>query len=307
MGRMEGVEDVEEVVTNAFTTFLQTYQVPLTILAIIVVAVLLNWLLRKLLMRTVTQIVRGVKKAQDVDTTSEIQAAPYVNARAVQRTRTLGSVGRVVITWTIVVISMILILGQLGVNLAALLTSAGIVAAGLAFGAQNLVKDILNGIFMVFEDQLGVGDVVTIGEVSGTVEDVGIRVTQVRAMDGTLWFVRNGEILTLGNSSQGWGRALIDITVRADSDLDRVEEVTLEAARELLKSPSTARKVTGEPELWGVESAFGDRATLRLAVRTRPEAQWAVQRALRASLMRHFNEAGIKLAEELPRFPGGAA
>ncbi|MBO1805691.1 mechanosensitive ion channel family protein [Leucobacter ruminantium] len=304
---MEGVEDVEEVVTNAFTTFLQTYQVPLTILAIIVVAVLLNWLLRKLLMRTVTQIVRGVKKAQDVDTTSEIQAAPYVNARAVQRTRTLGSVGRVVITWTIVVISMILILGQLGVNLAALLTSAGIVAAGLAFGAQNLVKDILNGIFMVFEDQLGVGDVVTIGEVSGTVEDVGIRVTQVRAMDGTLWFVRNGEILTLGNSSQGWGRALIDITVRADSDLDRVEEVTLEAARELLKSPSTARKVTGEPELWGVESAFGDRATLRLAVRTRPEAQWAVQRALRASLMRHFNEAGIKLAEELPRFPGGAA
>lgn len=307
MDRMEGVEDVEEVVTNAFTTFLQTYQVPLTILAIIVVAVLLNWLLRKLLMRTVTQIVRGVKKAQDVDTTSEIQAAPYVNARAVQRTRTLGSVGRVVITWTIVVISMILILGQLGVNLAALLTSAGIVAAGLAFGAQNLVKDILNGIFMVFEDQLGVGDVVTIGEVSGTVEDVGIRVTQVRAMDGTLWFVRNGEILTLGNSSQGWGRALIDITVRADSDLDRVEQVTLEAARELLKSPSTARKVTGEPELWGVESAFGDRATLRLAVRTRPEAQWAVQRSLRASLMRHFNEAGIKLAEELPRFPGGAA
>lgn len=304
---MDGVDQVEEVVTNAFVSFLHTYQAPLTVLGIIIVAVLLNWVLRRLLMRTVTQIVRGVKKAQDVDTTSEIQASPYVNARAVQRTRTLGTVGRAVITWTIVVIALILILGTMGVNLGAVLTSAGIVAAGLAFGAQNIVKDILNGIFMVFEDQLGVGDIVQIGEVSGTVEDVGIRVTRVRAMDGTLWFIRNGEILTLGNSSQGWGRALIDITVRADSDLEKVEQTAIEAARAIRSSPEIARKVTSEPEVWGVESAFGDRATLRLAVRTRPEAQWAVQRALRASLVRHFNEAGIKLAEELPRFPGGTA
>lgn len=304
---MENVDEVEEAVTNAFSGFLQIYQAPLAILGIIIVAVLLNWALRRLLMRTVTQIVRGVKKAQDVDTTSEMQAAPYVNARAVQRTRTLGSVGRAIITWTVVVIALILILGILGVNLGAVLTSAGIVAAGLAFGAQNIVKDILNGIFMVFEDQLGVGDIVQIGEINGTVEDVGIRVTQVRAMDGTLWFVRNGEILTLGNSSQGWGRALIDITVRTDSDLEKVEATAIAAAREVGASAEMKRKVTGEPEVWGVESAFGDRATLRLAVRTRPEAQWAVQRALRASLMRHFNKAGIKLAEELPRFPGGTA
>ncbi|MFT4232401.1 MAG: mechanosensitive ion channel, partial [Leucobacter sp.] len=187
---------------DALGSFLTTYQVPLRILLIIVVAVVLNLLLRRLLMRTVTRIVTGVKRAQNVDTTSEMQAAPYVNARAVQRTRTLGAVGRHIITWTVVVVALILVLGQLGVNLGALLTSAGIVAAGLAFGAQNIVKDILNGIFMVFEDQLGVGDAVTIGEVSGTVEDVGIRVTQVRAVDGTLWFVRNGEILTLGNASQ---------------------------------------------------------------------------------------------------------
>lgn len=301
------MEEVESTVGTAIADFYTTFHVPLNIAVIVIVAVLVNWLLRRLLMRTVTQIVRGVKRAQDVDTTSEIQAAPYVNARAVQRTRTLGSVGRAVITWTILGIALVLILAQLQVNLGAVLTSAGIVAAGLAFGAQNIVKDVLNGIFMVFEDQLGVGDVVTIGTVSGTVEDVGIRVTQVRAMDGTLWFVRNGEILTLGNSSQGWGRALIDITVSADSDLDEVEQVSLDAARELLKSPATARKVTGEPEVWGVESAFGDRATLRLAMRTRPEAQWAVQRALRAALMKRFNEHGIKLAEELPRFPGGNA
>ena len=300
-------DGVEEAVGNAFHDFLTTYQVPLTIALIVIVAVLLNWLLRKLLMRTVTHVVRGVKKAQDVDTTSEMRAAPYVSARAVQRTRTLGTVGRAVITWAIVVIGLILILGQLGVNLGALLTSAGIVAAGLAFGAQNIVKDILNGVFMVFEDQLGVGDVVTIGAVSGTVEDVGIRVTQVRAIDGTLWFIRNGEILTLGNASQGWGQAVIDVTVDARQDLAHVTEVTLDAAKELLRSERYARKVTGSPELLGLESIYGDRATLRLTVRTRPEAQWEVQRGIRAELRRKFREHDITLADELPKPPGGAA
>ncbi len=302
---MDGAEEVEEVVGQALGDFFATYQVPLRILLIIVIAVLLNWVLRRLLMRTVTRIVSGVKRAQNVDTTSEIQAAPYVNARAVQRTRTLGTVGRAAITWIIVAIALILVLSELEVNVGALVASAGIVGAGLAFGAQNIVKDILNGIFMVFEDQLGVGDAVTIGEVSGTVEDVGIRVTQVRAVDGTLWFVRNGEILTLGNASQGWGRALIDITVEADADLREVERVALDSARELLEAPETARKITGSPEVWGVESAFGDRVTMRLAIRTRPEAQWAVQRALRPVLVRNFTAAGIQLATELPQYPGG--
>lgn len=300
-------EEVAAAAGNAFGDFLVTFKVPLSIAVIIIGAVLINWLLRRLLMRAVNQIVRGVKKAQEVDTTSEIQTSPYINARAVQRTRTLGTVGRVLITWVIVAIALILILAQLQVNLAALLTSAGIVAAGLAFGAQNIVKDILNGIFMVFEDQLGVGDAVTIGAISGTVEDVGIRVTQVRAMDGTLWFVRNGEILTLGNSSQGWGRAVIDVTVSADSDLDKVEDVTMDAALNVMSSHDVARKITGEPEILGVESVFGDRATLRLTMRTRPEAQWAVQRALRAEIVKRFAEENIQLADEIPKFTGGKA
>lgn len=299
------MDGVGEFMQGTVGSFYATYATPINIAIIVIGAILLNWLLRRLLMRTVTQIVRGVKRAQDVDTTSEMQAAPYVNARAVQRTRTLGTVGRAIITWTVVVIALILILSQLSVDLAALLTSAGIVAAGLAFGAQNIVKDILNGIFMVFEDQLGVGDVVTIDQISGTVEDVGIRVTQVRALDGTLWFIRNGEILTLGNSSQGWGRALIDVAVDANQDLAYVTEVTLDAARSLLRSDKFARKVTGEPEMMGLESVFGDRATLRLAVRTRPEAQWEIQRAIRAEIRRQFREHNIKLADELPRGLGG--
>lgn len=298
------MDDVSEAVEGAVSAFYTAWQVPINIIVIIVIAVLLNWALRLLLRRTVLRVVHGVKKSKAVEDTAELATTPHVAARAVQRTRTLGTVGRHVISWTVVVISLILMLGQLGVNLGALLTSAGIVAAGLAFGAQNIVKDILNGIFMVFEDQLGVGDAVTIGDVSGTVEDVGIRVTQVRAIDGTLWFIRNGEILTLGNASQGWGRALIDIAVDASTDLDEVQRVALLAANELTRTPESARKITGEPEVWGIESAFGDRATIRLAVRTRPEAQWAVQRSLRQILMRKFTEAGIQLATELPN-PGG--
>jgi len=290
----------------AVSGFFITYRVPFTVVLIVVGALIANWALRRVLDRSVTHVVRGVKRAQDVESTQELQATPHMNARAVQRTRTLGTVGRHVISWTIVVVAAIAILSQLGVNLTAMLASAGIVAAGLAFGAQNIVKDILNGIFMVFEDQLGVGDWVTIDQISGTVEDVGIRVTKVRAIDGTLWFVRNGEILTLGNASQGWGRAIIDIAVAADTDLALAEQAALECGKELLASPQYARRVTGLPEMLGLESVFGDRATLRFMVRTRPEAQWAVQRELRSLIKKRYAELGIELASELPRFPGGS-
>lgn len=293
-------------VWGAIGAFFEEYQVLFSILVILVACVLANWLLRLVLNRAVHGVVKGVKKAQDVDSTQELMAGPHLNARAVQRTRTLGTLGRNVINWITVIVGFVLILAQFGVNLTALIASAGVVAAGLAFGAQNIVKDILNGIFMAFEDQMGVGDLVTVGTITGTVEDVGIRVTRVRSMDGTLWFIRNGEILTLGNASQGWGNAIIDITVSSDEDLALVERTILESASELLRSPQFARRVTGEPEVLGLESVFGDRATLRLTVRTRPEAQFSVQRELRALIKKSFEDRGIRLADELPRNLGGS-
>ncbi len=291
---------------GAIGAFFVEYEIAWRILLVLALCLLVNWMLRLVLGRAVRGVVRGVKKAQDVDSTQELAAGPYINARAVQRTRTLGTFGRNIINWGTVIAAFFLVLMQFKVDLAAVITSAGFIAAGLAFGAQNVVKDILNGLFMVFEDQMGVGDLVTIGEVTGTVEDVGIRVTQVRAADGTLWFVRNGEVLTLGNASQGWGRAIIDITVSADEDLDLVERTALESASELLRSAQFARRVTGEPEILGLESVFGDRATLRLTVRTRPEAQYSVQRELRALIKRNFESHGIRLANELPRNLGGS-
>lgn len=290
---------------NNIVTFLSENDIFFRIIVVIVACLVGNWLLRIALARTVHALVQGAKKSQNVDQTQELTAGPYLTARTVQRTRTLGTFGKNLINWSTAIVAFFLVLLQFNVNLTAVIASAGFIAAGLAFGAQNVVKDILNGLFMVFEDQMGVGDWVTVDSISGTVEYVGIRVSQVRAIDGTLWFLRNGEILQLGNSSQGWGRALIDITVEADADIDQVESVALLAANKVIADPEIARKVTGEPEVWGVESAFGDRVTLRLAVRTRPEAQWTVQRALRPIIVREFKHAGISLATELPSFPGG--
>lgn len=291
---------------GAVGAFFAEYEILWRILVVLVACLVANWLLRRALRRMVNGIVRGVKKSQDVDSTQELSVGPIINARAVQRTRTLGTFGRNFINWCTVVAAFFLILAQFNVNLTAVITSAGFVAAGLAFGAQNVVKDILNGIFMVFEDQMGVGDLVTVGTVTGTVEDVGIRVSQVRAADGTLWFIRNGEVLTLGNASQGWGRAIIDITVPTDQDLELVERTALESASNLMRSAQFARRVIGEPEMLGLESIYGDRATLRLTVRTRPEAQFSVQRELRALIKTSFEERGIRLADELPKNLGGS-
>lgn len=293
---------------HSFITFLGEWGIPLKVVLIVLIGLALNIVLRILLNRTVSGVVRGVKSKQSVDETQELSAVgSHLNQRAVQRTRTLGTFGRNVITVVVLTGTVLLILLQFNINVAALLTSAGFVAAGLAFGAQNLVKDLLNGIFIVFEDQIGIGDLVTIGAIDGTVENVGLRITQVRADDGTLWFIRNGEILTLGNKSQGWGKAIIDITVSATEDLEVVEEAMLESAKELLNSQQFARRVTGQPEVLGLQSLYGDRATMRLTVRTRPEAQFAVQRELRARIKQRFGKLGIQLADQQPTYPGGSA
>lgn len=270
------------------------------ILLIVVLACIIWWIVRTLISRGVHQVVRGVKKSQMTDSTKEISTVGLVRERAIQRTRTIGAVANSVLTWVVVVVALILILHQVGIDLTAILASAGFIGAALAFGAQSIVKDVLNGIFMVFEDQLGVGDWVSIGNVEGTVEDVGIRVTQVRAIDGTLWFIRNGEILELGNSSQGYGQAIIDITVSTDNDLDAVQEAALAATQNVIESPEYRRKVTGKPEMWGVQSVYGDRVTLRFGVRTRAEAQWALQRAVRKEVNDEFSKRGIVLANQLP-------
>lgn len=176
-------------------------ETPLRIAAIIVFAVVARFVIGIAMSRIIGEVVNGVKRAADVTETKQFRETAHAQARVIQRTRTLGSVLGSLTNWVLGVVATILVLGELGFEVTAIIAGAGILGAGLAVGAQDIVRDILNGVFMVFEDQIGVGDKVDLGEAVGTVEEVTIRVTKIRDDKGTLWFVRNGQIQRVASKS----------------------------------------------------------------------------------------------------------
>src|SRR5690606_4851024 len=205
---------------------------------------------------------------------------PGTNERRKQRAATMGSLLKSISTGIIFAIVVVMVLSKLGINVAPIIASAGIVGVALGFGAQNLVRDFLSGIFMILEDQYGVGDIVDLGEASGTVEAVGLRVTRLRDVNGTVWYVRNGEILRVGNSSQNWARTVLDVTVSYDSDLAKVEQVLGEVAQALYEDDQFRGVVLEAPEVWGVERLDKDGAVVRVVLKTAPSKQWGVARAM---------------------------
>jgi small conductance mechanosensitive channel len=265
------------------------------VVLIIVGAFVVRWLLLVILRRSIDHVVSGVKKTHNVEETQELASAPLHAARIVQRTRTLGTVINSVLTVVVFGAALVLVLDVLGVPVLGILGAAGVVAAGLAFGAQNLVKDILNGMFMVFEDQFGIGDVVDLGVASGTVESVGVRITSIRDVNGTLWHVRNGEILRVGNKSQGWARVIIDLPVPYHADLEEVKETILATAKELAADPQWRRKVLETPEIWGVESVTAEALVVRLVVKTRSPDQWDIARELRMRIKLGLDRLGVNV------------
>jgi len=214
--------------------------------------------------------------------------------RRSQRAATIGSVLRSGTTFVVYGVACTLVLGELGINLGPIIASAGILGVALGFGAQNLVKDFLSGMFMMVEDQYGVGDVIDLGEASGTVEGVGLRVTTLRDTKGTVWYVRNGEVRRVGNSSQGYSVAVVDMPIGHDADIPVSTELAGRTATELTTEGSElAADVLEPPEMLGVESITSDGVTLRITTKVRAGRQWAVQRALRAGIKEAFAEAGI--------------
>jgi moderate conductance mechanosensitive channel len=283
----------------------------LTAAAILIAAVIINFLVRRSIRLAVDRLVKTSEaqraKAEREDTGSlpqqtaeRVAAAALQRERSEQRTRTIGSLLRYVATIAIYTIATLMALSELGIDTAALLASAGIAGIALGFGAQSLVKDFISGLFMLMEDQFGVGDVVDLGEASGTVEHVTLRVTTVRGTDGTVWYVPNGQVVRVGNQSQRWSRTLLDIEVAYDTDLDRASEVIKRVADEFWKEQAAGATVIEEPELWGVQNVSPTAVVLRLAVKTRPGEQWAAGRALRARLKTAFDEAGIATPQPVP-------
>jgi moderate conductance mechanosensitive channel len=268
---------------------------PLTILLILLVAFVVRYLARRVIDRATR--VTGQKTPTLLKPLKE--RAPQalgalVSERRAQRAKTIGSVLKSVVSFIVFGLAFILILGELGIDLGPIVASAGIVGIALGFGAQNLVRDFLSGIFMMLEDQYGVGDVVDVGEASGTVEAVGLRVTTLRDVNGTVWYVRNGEILRVGNSSQGFAVAVVDLPVGHGADVDQAIDILRRVAEEVTSAEPMATDVLEPVEVLGVEKVAAESITLRTTVKVRPGRQWAVQRTLRAKVMSAFEEAGIK-------------
>ncbi|GAA4482886.1 mechanosensitive ion channel family protein [Microbacterium panaciterrae] len=258
-------------------------------LIVIAVCVLIAFVLRLVIRRVVRRIVAGAKSKAKVDDTQALERSPLADMRLVQRTRTLGSILQNIVNVTLVIVALVLCVNIVEPTLLGsltLLTAA--IGAGLGFGAQNIVKDVLNGMFIVAEDQVGIGDVVELrlasGGATGVVEYVSVRVTQVRDVNGTLWYVRNGEITHLGNMSQGWARAIVDLGVPADADLSAVEDAVLATAQGLAKDPKWRTRIIEKPELWGLESITGDALVVRIVIKTRANTMDDVARELRVRL-----------------------
>lgn len=268
----------------------------LSVAGIVVGAIVLAWLLRLVIRRVVKRIVEGAKSKANVDDTQALERSPLASVRVVQRTRTLGSILQNIVNVAIVIIATMLIVFVVNKDILSsltLLTAA--IGAGLGFGAQNIVKDVLNGIFIVAEDQIGIGDVVDLGLATGVVEYVAIRVTHVRDVNGTLWYVRNGEITRIGNMSQGWSRVIIDLAVPVDADIRAVEKAMHHAAKSVFTDPKWRSRVIEQPEVWGLESITGDALVIRLVMKTRANAKDDVARELRMRLKHAMDEMGITL------------
>jgi small-conductance mechanosensitive channel len=225
---------------------------------------------------------------------------PAGHQRRQQRTETMGSLLKSVATGLILSVVTVTVLSKLGVEVAPIIASAGILGLAFGFGAQNLVRDFLSGIFMILEDQYGVGDSVDLGEATGTVESVGLRVTRLRDVNGTVWYVRNGEILRVGNQSQNWARTVLDVTVAYDTDLERVQTILQDVATSTYEDKRFHDVIIEAPEVWGVERFDKDGVVVRVVLKTAPAQQWLVARAMRQRIKAEFDRAGIQIPTTFP-------
>ncbi len=271
---------------------------PGAITLIIVLGIIFRWFVCRSIDRLAERAAKGTIPGILAETKAGALLTDLHQAgaeRRRQRATTMGSLLKSIATTIVLTVVVVMVLSKLGIDVAPILASAGILGIALGFGAQNLVKDFLSGIFMILEDQYGVGDSVDLGEASGTVEAVGLRVTRLRDVNGTVWYVRNGEILRVGNQSQNWARTVLDITVAYDSDLAQVEQILGEVAHALYEDDRFAGMVLEDPEVWGVERFDKDGAVIRLVLKTAPSKQWAVARSLRQRIKARFDAEGIRI------------
>jgi small conductance mechanosensitive channel len=270
---------------------------PFQLIVLLLVTLAIRWALHRLIDRVSRRAAAGLPTPIMRRGRAEQRVGATVAAsRRVQRAEAMGSMLKSITSIVVFTIFGITAIADLGYPVGPLLASAGVVGVALGFGAQSLVKDFLAGVFMIFEDQYGVGDVVDLGEASGTVESVGLRVTRLRDVEGTVWYVRNGEITRVGNSSQNWARTVLDIPVPLDADLTRVQEVLKDVAHDLWDDEEFKGQIIEEPEVWGVQDLTPNWITVRVTLKTAPMEQWAVAREMRKRIKARFDHEGLEFA-----------
>jgi len=270
---------------------------PLQIVLIIVVAFVaqfvLRWAIRHAVRQTSIRAQRErLENLRKIARTADLSQV-LLTQRTEQRASAIGTLLSSVVSISVWAVAAMTILPLLGVDIAPLLASAGVIGVALGFGAQTLVKDYLSGIFMIVEDQIGVGDVVDLGPAIGTVEEVALRYTRLRDLSGVVWYVRNGEILRVGNRSQGWTLAIVDIPVDYGSDLDQVRTLIEAVAHDMDEDPTYDDMLLGTPAFAGVESMTGNAVIVRVTAKAVPEKQVPLAREIRERIKLSFDRAGI--------------
>ena len=287
---LAGVTD-SELVRTAVVAVVEPLVVVVGVLLLAVVA-------SRLTRRAIRRVVARAKEpggGRLLELGADPAAVRAASVRRAQRTEALGtladSAARAVI-WSLAVLTA---LGSVGIDLAPLIAGAGIVGVAVGFGAQNLVRDLLAGVSMLLEDQYGVGDVIDVGEATGVVEAVGLRTTRLRDLRGTVWHVPNGVITRVGNLTQEWSRAVVDVGVAYDVDVDRAEDLVRGILARFAAEPEQQDVLLEAPELLGVESLADSSVNLRVLLTTRPGEQWATARRLRRAVKRDFDAAGLEI------------
>ncbi len=289
------LQDAQESATNAASWVEQNWStwlaIGLRVLLILVIAVVL----RVVVQRSITKLIdRMNRTVSSVDGTA-LGGLLVNNERRRQRSQAIGSVLRSVASFLILGTAALMVLGTFEINLAPLLASAGVAGVAIGFGARNLVTDFLSGVFMILEDQYGVGDQIDAGVATGEVIEVGLRVTKLRGANGEIWYVRNGEVKRIGNLSQGWATAGVDVTVKASEDLDRVKSTLDEVAEKMSKEEPWNELLWSPIEVLGLDSVLLDSMVVRISAKTMPGKSLAVERELRWRVKRAFDEADIRI------------
>ncbi|MFN8015539.1 MAG: mechanosensitive ion channel family protein [Acidimicrobiia bacterium] len=286
-----------------------TFSKPVRVLLIILGAYLVNLLVRFFIRRSVKKLAKessriflsNIKRRTGI---SRLETSEHPTYRTVQRAQTIGMALRGIATFTIIIVSILLILGTYHIKLGPIIAGAGLIGVVVGFGAQSMIKDFLAGIFIIVEDWYGVGDVIDAGEASGTVEQVTLRATRLRDVYGVVWHIPNGVIQRAGNKSQQWGRALLDIGVALDTDIELAQRVIKETSDALASDPNYVTEVLDEPDVLGVEEIGTDRIVIRVILKTTPASQWKIARELRARIKAAFDENQIEFPPpSAPGFP----